>query len=159
MEQQNEIKHQSRTRLLTTAGILLIISSIIAKLGGLFFLNVFLMQLRPFLISAKVYSEYNLFAVFSIVLLIGVFGILGFVFGLKAGIQTLKRKRFSKSIFRAFLLLLIYGLQFFGQLFVLPFKNGAIPIVTFLGAPITVLSLLGLICLAMSKKEFLQDFI
>jgi hypothetical protein len=154
MEQQNETKQQSRIGMLTAAGVLLIISSIIAMLGGLYYLYPTL-GLSVFLIrnNFNVISSGNLFVGYGILILFSVFGILGFVFGLKAGIQTLKRKRFSKSIYGA-ILLLIYGLGFFGLFFVPPFFSEAMRSSLYFGTPITILSLLGLICLVMRKNEF-----
>lgn len=81
-------------------------------------------------------------------LLMGIFGIFGFAFGLTAGIFTLKRIHF--------------GVAIVGACF--PLVSGAVNIVPIgyrstyagllFGLPILILSLLGLIFTTLSKREF-----
>ena len=79
----------------------------------------------------------------------GIFGILGFAFGLTGGIFSIRRRRFGLSIF-GMSLLIIMG--FFVLL--VPALFGS-PFIGFLfGMPMIIPSILSVIFVAVSKSEF-----
>ena len=81
----------------------------------------------------------------------GVFGILAFAFGLTAGICSLKRRAFGISIFGTALVLIsgVVTIMFFGGA-----GEGASVGGFLFGLPMILLSILGIVFLGVSSKEF-----
>jgi hypothetical protein len=131
-----------RTGFPIAGGILTIVGSCIAAFIGI------LMLIASAFQSNAYYYYYNPYPYY---LFIGIFGILGFAFGLTAGIFSLKRRHFAFSIIGISLLLLsgfvtmvLFALMPFGSVW-----GGLL-----FGLPAMLLSLLGLIFTAISKSEF-----
>jgi hypothetical protein len=142
-----------RSSPLTAGGVLIILGSCFAFVGGILGL----------IFSIRFASFYGRGAPFSPLLVpysaaVGLFGILGFAFGLASGIQVLRRRHFAASIIGAvfvvfagilnFLFFIVpsYGIGFYDltwDIFVL-----------FLGVPCFVFSMLALIFVAVRKSEF-----
>jgi hypothetical protein len=119
---------RKRSAFPTAGGILAIIGSCIAIITGI-----------AGLASATGY--YNDFGAYMIM---GIFGILAFAFGLTAGILTLKRRVFALAII-GISLLLVSGV----------ITSIAIPYAGWIfGLPIAILSILAIIFTAISKREF-----
>lgn len=137
----------SRTGMLTASGVLLIIGSAIALIGGLF--AFYVTSLSPVYYYYYPGSDGIAFAVLMVA---GIFGILGFALGLNSGIQCLRRKQFALSISGA-ALLLVAGVLHFVATIVFPYGGSAV-FTLFFGIPITILAVLGLIFLALRKSEF-----
>jgi hypothetical protein len=123
-------------------GILTILGSCIAAFIGM------LMLIASAFESNAYYYSYNPYPYY---LFIGFFGILGFAFGLTAGIFSLKRKHFALSIVGTSLLLLS-GFVMVVLFALMPY--GSVGVGLLFGLPAMLLSLLGLIFTAISKGEF-----
>jgi hypothetical protein len=123
-----------RTRFPITAGILIIIAACICFFAGILcYYNLIVVGVYPIYPPLFAYSS------------VGIFGILGFAFGLTGGTLTIKRKNFTLSIIGICLVLL----------------SGSVTIIVWgvwgsilFGLPIVLLSILGLIFVAVSKAEF-----
>jgi hypothetical protein len=137
-----------RTGMLTASGVLLIIGSAIALTGGLF--AFYVASLSPLYYYYFHSSDGIAFTVLTIV---GIFGILGFAAGLTSGVQCLRRKHFALS-FSGAALLLMAGVLHFVATEVFPYGGSAV-FALFFGTPITILTVLGLLFLALRKSEFL----
>jgi hypothetical protein len=136
-----------RTVTLTTAGVLLIIGSAIALIGGVF--AFYVTSLSPLYYYYFGRSDGNAFAVLMVA---GIFGILGFVSGLISGSECLRRKQFALSISGA-ALLLVAGVMHFVSTILFPY-GGSVTFTLFFGIPIIVLAILGLLFLTICKGEF-----
>ncbi|MEM3623077.1 MAG: hypothetical protein QXR76_04840 [Candidatus Bathyarchaeia archaeon] len=98
------------------------------------------------LTSAQPYYPYSRFGM----LLMGIFGLIGFAFGLTGGILTLRRKSFQLAII-GISLILVSG--FITILASTTEPYGYIGGVIF-GIPVIILSILSLIFTSISKSEF-----
>jgi cation transport ATPase len=127
-----------RSGSLTASGVLLIISATIALVGAI---------LGFILFAATFYWFGEALAG----LIVGIFGILGFSFGLTGAVLGLKRKQFAVSITGA-VFVLVAGVLHFAMFAV---GYAGIIFVLFFGIPIIILSIIGLILLAIRKKEFI----
>jgi hypothetical protein len=123
-------------------GILTIIGSCVAAFIGIFMLIISALQSYSYYYSYNPYLEY---------LLIGMFGVIGFAFGLTAGIFSLRRRHFAISIIgtsllmlSGFVTMLAFALMAYGSVW-----GGLL-----FGLPIMLFSLLGLIFTAISRSEF-----
>jgi hypothetical protein len=143
-----------RSRLVTAGGILVILASCVSAIEGFL---AFIVSVIAFGYYAEALAqghglgspEWAWF--YEILFITGLFGLIGFSFGLAAGIQSLRRKQFAFAIlgmaflmfagFLDFLTVLVPVDEWFGLLFAIP---------------ITTLSLLGLIFVAVRKREFAQ---
>ena len=121
---------KNRSGFITSAGVLTIVGSCLALVIGLLGL----------VVSGYAY-EYDT-ASYAVM---GIFGILAFAFGLTAGILTLKRKVFPLAII-GICFVIVSGIVI----------SIAIPYGAFwiFGVPIAILSILGVIFAAISKREF-----
>ena len=123
-------------------GILEIIGACISIIVGLFLIAAFVQ------VQSNYYSPSYL-ASFGF-LFIGVFEAVGFAFGLTSGILTLKRKQFTLSVVGVSLLV-ISGLITIIGLAMQPYGIWA---GLLFGTPIIIISVLSLIFISISKKEF-----
>jgi hypothetical protein len=86
-------------------------------------------------------------------LIMGIFNVVAFAFGLAGGVCALRRRRFALSIGGAGMVL--------ASAFVVIFSIGSIPYALFLGLlfamPILILAILGVVFVAVSKNEFAQS--
>jgi hypothetical protein len=146
IEQQNK-GQMHRSRVLTASAELLIISSVVALIGGVF--AFYVTSLSPLY---KYYFPSTDGSAFTLLMVVGIFGVLGFPLGLDAGVQCLRRKHFDRSFAEA-TFLLFTGVLHFAATIVFPY-GGAVVFTLFFGTPITVLTLLGLVFLALRKSEF-----
>ena len=126
--------------MLTASGVLLIIASAIALIGGLF--AFYITSLSP--LYYYYYGNGDGIA-FAVLMVTGIFGILGFALGLISGIQCLRRKQFAFSIAGAAFLLLA-GVMHFVSTIIFPY-GGSVAFTLFFGIPITILTIFGLIFL------------
>jgi hypothetical protein len=136
---------KSRSGILTAGGVLTIIGSCIALVGGLIGMAISIVALPSYY-----YQNYQ--SGVALLLVISLLQIFGFAFGLTSGIQTLRRKQFAISIIRVVFLMFVGFLNFL--LLSAPLVIGGLAFVLFFGVPFIVLSLLGLIFVSVRKKEF-----
>jgi len=123
-----------RTGFPIAGGILLIITSCMSILFGILGLNASLQYPRSHSVS----------------LYIGIFGILGFSVGLSGGIASLKRKVFALSILGTCLTLL----SGFVNIIIIGSYNQGYTEGILINLPIFVFSIIALILIAVSYKEF-----
>lgn len=132
--------------LVTAGGILTIVAACIAGISGV---------LALWLSLNTLYGGYYLrdleisFAIQTIAF-IGFFALVGFGFGFAAGIQSLRRKQFARTMV-GIMLLMFAGILYF-LTFALPY-NAFIWALMF-GLPIVSLSSLGLLFVALRKRDF-----
>lgn len=129
-----------RTGFPIVAGVLTIISAFVSIIIGILGIIVF---------WASISSDFN--GLYYQWLVMGIFAVLAFVFGLTGGIFSIKRRHFALSIIGASLVL-VSG-------FVTLFAFGVVGYGTWISGtlfwlPIIVLSFAGIIFAAMSKHEF-----
>ena len=140
-----------RTDFPTAGGVLLIIATTICVIAGIMALAVFLVTYQ--------YTYYNGLAGYYsympryVDLFAGFFGILALIYGLAAGILSLKRKKFLHC--------LIGGLLTVGEgfLIVIAFAQqwpSSWIIGMVFGAPMIILSVAGLLFVSIAKEEFRQ---
>jgi len=133
--------YMKRTGFPVAAGILIIIGACAAVVSGLIGIYVYFWYLR----SSYYYHYFEWF-------ITGFFGILGFAFGLTAGIFSLKRKLFPLSMI-GMCLVLISGLVTIGNFATIQSSNSWMTGLLF-GLPPTILAILSVIFAAVSHKEF-----
>ena len=124
-----------------TAGVLTIIGACISISVGLIGIVPFVFLFRTFLAYGSM----------SYILVMGVFCVFAFAFGLMSSIFTLRRTHFKLSIIGASLVLAsgFVIITSFGELGSSALVSGLV-----FGIPVVVLSLLGLIFAAISRTEF-----
>jgi hypothetical protein len=131
-----------RTSLPIAAGILTIIAACACLIVGIIGLIVFALSLIPQL------------------LIQGVIAVLAFAFGLTSGIMSLKRKHFAMTAFGACLIIVagFVNLLVFGVPMGFGYTSSIYPILMSLsfGVPILVPSILSIIFVFLSRREFPQ---
>lgn len=118
----------------TAAGVLIIIAACICIFLGILYMWVYIAGDYSYYYGHEHHSEY-FFA--------GIFGLLGFAFGLTSGILTLKRRVLS-------LVIIGIALMMAGGIF--SFAEPVIGII--FGIPVLLFGILGLIFTGMSHREF-----
>jgi hypothetical protein len=139
LEKDKEKQQTKRSAFLTTSGILTIIASCIAMLFGFLYL----------IIGIQYYGYgygYN-YSYYSNALISGILGILGFSFGLTAGILTLKR---SQKILAIFGISFLFASSIASSLIV----SNYIEIGSIFTIPIILLSILSLVFLGVAHNNF-----
>ena len=116
-------------------GILAIISACICAFVGIISLARF---------ASYFYFHYWLFFV-------GMFALVGFIFGLTGGILALRRRYFEIAIFGVSLIML----SGFVNIVVLRVAPRGVFLVALLGIPILILSIMSLIFIVISQAEFM----
>jgi len=132
---------KKRSGIQIAAGVLTIISACIS-------ISVGLIGLVPFVLF---FGTSLLYGSISNLLVMGIFCVFAFAFGLMSGIFTLRRTHFKLSIIGVSLVLAS------GFVIIMAFRElGSSALVggLALGVPVVVLSLLGLIFAAISRNEF-----
>ncbi|MCZ2809784.1 MAG: zinc-ribbon domain-containing protein [Candidatus Bathyarchaeota archaeon] len=132
--------------LVTAGGILTIVAACIAGISGVLALWFSLNTLY----GGYYHRVWEIAFVFQTLAFIGFFALIGFGFGLAAGIQSLWRKQFARTMAGTTLLMLA-GILYF-LTFALP-DNAFIWALMF-GLPIVSLSSLGLFFVALRKRDF-----
>lgn len=137
---------RAMSELVTAGGILVIISACVGFFSGVVGLAISISGLT----SAGYSSSYYMPAYRSL-LLVSIFHLVGFGFGLAAGIQSLRGKEF-KFVLVGISLLTLMGVS---ALIVGLIPSGTnILFAVIFGVPIILLSLLGLIFIATKRSEF-----
>ncbi|MGA9388097.1 MAG: hypothetical protein WBV70_04645 [Candidatus Bathyarchaeia archaeon] len=131
-----------RTSLPIVAGILTIIAACACLIAGIIGLIVFALSLLPQL------------------LIQGAIAVLAFAFGLTSGIMSLKRRHFAMTAFGICLIVVagFVNVLVFGVPMGFGYTGPIYPILMSIsfGLPILVLSILSIIFIFLSRKEFLQ---
>lgn len=145
------LKLHKRTALPITAGVLTTLSSsivVIAAVMSMFSSLFYLIIGYDFKISISFTSGYLLF--------IGILGIIAFAFGLGGGINTFKRTNILSSIFGLSLLIASGVMLSVSYIWIADLTNSLFPmsLIWIIGFVTIVLSVLGLIFIAISRKEF-----
>jgi hypothetical protein len=142
LEKGKEKQQAKRSAFLTASGILVIIASCIAMLFGLLYLS----------IGIQYYGYgygYN-YSYYANALISGILGLLGFSFGLTAGILTLKR---SQKILAIFGISFLFASSIASSLIVSNYiEIGSI--FTIFMIPISLLSILSLVFLGVAHNNF-----
>jgi len=132
---------RKRTGLPIAGGILTIIAACVSIIGGVIGMAAF--------ISFLSWSYYYYYRPIYQVLFMGVFGILAFALGLTGGIFSLKRRHFALSIIGTSFVV-VSGVITMEAIAI----TGSWSFGLLLGLPPVLLSILGLIFVAISKGEF-----
>lgn len=133
-----------KSGLVTAGGILTIAAACIAAFDGFVAIAASLISLSFWYTSSYVRGY------FQTLVVVGFFALIGFAFGLAAGIQFLRRKQFVFAMVGTSLLMLSGFVNFFMPR--MPY-SGYVWALMF-GLPIVFLSLLGLVFVATRKREF-----
>ena len=128
-------KEKKRTGFPIAAGVLTIIASCICILVGILFIAAF---------AVETYGYYEVGY-----LVPGIFALIGFAFGLTAGILTLKRRTFPLAVIGIIFIMISAFLTFIPFSEYYPWTSGLL-----FGLPTLVLSILALIFTAISREEF-----
>lgn len=145
------LKLHKRTPLPITAGVLttlgssiVVIAAVMAMISSLFYLVIS----YDFKISISFTSGYLLF--------IGVLGIIAFAFGLGGGVNIFKRTNIVSSVFGLSLLIASGVMLSVSYIWIANLTNSLFPMspIWIIGFITIVLSVLGLIFIAISRKEF-----
>lgn len=139
------VTEKPKSGLVIAAGILVIIAAYIGAIAGVIYLQGSLATLS----SGGVPSPFLFF--YQTLVVVGFIDLVGFVFGLAAGIQSMRRKHFGFAAVGISILLLAGVLNFYAV--GAPYGSG-IAVALQLGAPVVILSLLGLILVVIRKQEF-----
>lgn len=123
------------------AGVLTIIGACISISIGLLWLVAFAMYFRAYSLSSPT----------SYFLVMGIFNIIAFALGLMSGIFTLRRKHFALSMIGVSLVL-VSGFVIIRSFEAMEYE--ALMGYLVFGAPVVILSLLGLIFAAISRSYF-----
>jgi ribosomal protein L40E len=131
---------EKRSAFPTAAGILAIIAACIIIIFGIIYM-------AEFVSGRTEYQNYYPYDYYTVnppeYFVAGLFGLLGFAFGLTAGIITLKRRLFAMAIF-GMALMTVAGILFFVE-----------PVVGIIfGTPVLVLTILSVIFTGIRKREF-----
>lgn len=120
-----------RSAFLTAAGILTIIAACLIAILGIYYMALFVIPPYPSMLVMRPLKYF----------VTGLFGILGFTFGLTAGILTLIRTLFAMAIFGMALMMVLASVLFFVGRIVA-------------SAPVLVLTILSIIITGIRKEEF-----
>lgn len=135
----------NRSERLTAGAFLLLISACISLVSSLVAIDYIFSQgwlINNFSISVSVCAS---------VLLVIMFGLMGFGFGVASGINTFRRKQFIACLMGS-IVLIVQGVLNFITLYV--GSNVGIHYVIFFGVPVITLSGIGLAFIFLRRKEF-----
>ena len=134
-----------RSQLLTSGAFLLIVASSVTLVSGLFAIDYIFSQ--DWLYGNAAVSV----SIVVSILLVSLFGLLGFGFGIASGVNTLRRKQFVACLMGA-VVLVVAGMLNFTTL--LLGGSQGIHFVIFFGFPATTLAIIGLAFLIIKRHEF-----